>query len=137
MVAGGHERPVRCDRNSAPRPCLSAFPRQLRATRPPAAPARRRAPPDRARPPSGASARRRWSDAALFVAVGDLRGLKNVPTRTLGNRQIAFQPGTRLIEAGPGIHVPIDLPKMGTATDQAFAFTLQLHGMSRLAFVPM
>ena len=83
------------------------------------------------------NATRRWSDAALFVAVGDLRGLKNVPTLTLGTRQIAFQPGTRLIDAGPGIHVPIDLPATGTATDQTFAFTMQLHGMSRLAFVPM
>jgi inner membrane protein len=83
------------------------------------------------------NATRRWNDAALFVAVSDLRGLKNVPTLSLGNRQIAFQPGTRLIDAGPGIHAPIDLPTAGTATDQPFAFTMQLHGMSRLAFVPM
>ncbi|HWZ71234.1 MAG TPA: cell envelope integrity protein CreD [Casimicrobiaceae bacterium] len=84
------------------------------------------------------NATRRWSDAALFVAVGDLRGLKNVPILTLGNRRIAFQPGTRLTEAGsPGIHAPIDLPAAGTAADQTFAFTMQLYGMSRLAFVPM
>jgi inner membrane protein len=83
------------------------------------------------------NATRRWSDAALFVAVGDLRGLKNVPTLSLGNRQIAFQPGTRLTETGPGIHAPIDLPIAGTVPDQTFAFTMQLHGMSRLAFVPM
>jgi inner membrane protein len=153
VVASHRDDTVRRERKSRPCPSSYVFPEELAITGELPTEVRRRGIhavrlyqstldfrgsfrlPDE--PKQVPNATRRWSDAALFVAVGDLRGLKNVPALTLGHRQIAFQPGTRLIEAGPGIHVPIDLPATGTATDQAFAFTMQLHGMSRLAFVPM
>lgn len=88
-------------------------------------------------PEPTANATRRWTDAALIVAVGDLRGLKNAPTLLLDGRSIAFQPGAKLVEAGQAIHVPLDLQSVESDTDHSFSFSMQMHGTSRLAFAPM
>ena len=83
------------------------------------------------------NATRRWTDAALVVAVGDLRGLKNAPTLLLAGRSIPFQPGAKLVDAPQAIHVPLELQSLESDTEHSFSFSLQVNGTSRLAFAPM
>jgi inner membrane protein len=79
---------------------------------------------------------RRWTSAALVLVADDLRGLKNTPTLLLDERSLPFEPGMKLVGAQTLV-VPLDLTSLESRAEHAFSFAVQLHGTSRLAFVPM
>ena len=82
-------------------------------------------------------ATRRWTTAALAIIVDDLRGLKNSPALLLDGHSLPFEPGARMLDRAQTLQAPLDLKSIEADTAHPFSLALQLHGTSRLAFVPM
>lgn len=75
--------------------------------------------------------------SAYFVLnVSDSRGIHNVPTLTLNDKQLEFAPGTIAPLAGNGIHVRLENLDASEAHPFKFDFPLELQGMGTLAIFP-
>jgi inner membrane protein len=72
----------------------------------------------------------------VALAVGDTRGVGDIPQLMWGGNRIEFEQGAGLSSAEGGLHAR--LPLDGTAPGPVvFSFDLHLAGMGNLAFVPL
>lgn len=80
--------------------------------------------------------KRVWGTPFVAVGVEDNRGIRNVPQLSLGGANYLFEPGNPVTVLGSGIHanLPETLIKGGHFE---FAMKLDLHGSSRLGWVPL
>jgi len=78
-----------------------------------------------------------WEKARLAIGVGDLRGLKNSPTITVGEQ--AYEPETEYADIGVFNSNLVVAPKLsGESWEQLlFAFTLDLRGSESLRFLQL
>ncbi|GGC14971.1 cell envelope integrity protein CreD [Parapedobacter defluvii] len=78
-----------------------------------------------------------WEKARLAIGVGDLRGLKNSPTITLGEQ--AYEPETEYADIGVFSNNLVTAPKLsGEPWEQLpFALTLDLRGSESLRFLQL
>lgn len=78
-----------------------------------------------------------WEKARLAIGVGDLRGLKNSPTITLGEQ--AYEPETEYADMGVfGSNLVVAPELSGEPWEQLpFAFTLDLRGSENLRFLQL
>ncbi len=78
-----------------------------------------------------------WEKARLAIGVGDLRGLKNSPTITLGDQ--AYEPETEYADIGVFASNLVAAPELsGEPWEQLpFAFTLDLRGSESLRFLQL
>lgn len=76
----------------------------------------------------------RWDKPQLSVLVSDQRGIAAPPSLTWDNALIAFQPSASLPHATAGMHALLPELAVDKATPLAFAFTMELRGMSAMNF---
>ena len=76
-----------------------------------------------------------WKDAAVTLAVSDLRGTREGLVLDWGGKKIQLQPGSQLPGYTTGVTAPLasDQP---IAAPAAFAITLDLNGSSGIYFAP-
>lgn len=71
------------------------------------------------------------------LLISDPRGISMVPEFEWNGRMLPVVPGTALNKAPEGIHVELPAPDSLWNERFEFAMELQIHGMSRLEFVPL
>jgi inner membrane protein len=72
----------------------------------------------------------------LALHVGDVRGIRQVPTLKWERQPVQFRQGARLQAFGSGVHALLPaLPAQGTTA--SFEFALGLDGIERQEFVPL
>lgn len=77
-----------------------------------------------------------WGSPYVAVGVEDNRGIQNSPELLLGKARYAFEPGNPVAALGAGIHANVaDSVIQGGRFE--FAMKLNLHGTSRLGWLPM
>ena len=73
----------------------------------------------------------------LSIALADVRGLRNAPAMTWGNRKLAALPGARMGTKADGIHVPLTGLDLQKPQKYGFSVPLELAGMEQLMFSPV
>ncbi len=77
-----------------------------------------------------------WDRAWLAVSISDLRGTRETVELHWGEHTVAFLPGTRVENLGPGLHAP--LPRLDLAKDPvAFDLKISLNGSYALSLTPL
>lgn len=79
----------------------------------------------------------RFEQAYLALGISDIRGIKNDLKLRLGERQLAFAPGSNEALLGAGVHAPLPALDTSVAQSLAFDFKLALLGSSRLHIAPV
>lgn len=74
--------------------------------------------------------------AYIVMNVSDARGIHNVPTLTLNDKQLEFSPGTISPLAGNGMHVKLGTLDATEVHSFKFNFPLELQGMDTFAIFP-
>lgn len=72
----------------------------------------------------------------LVVALSDSRGIQQLSSLKLGQRELVFEPGTRLESFPQGIHAPIGIQQLQQGP-LSFAFEMNLAGTHNLSVVPL
>lgn len=72
----------------------------------------------------------------LALAVGDTRGVRDIPQLKWGQRSIEFEQGAGLASADKGLHARLTAADIAPGT-VSFSFDLNLGGMGSQAFVPL
>ena len=75
--------------------------------------------------------------ANLVLRVSDSRGIRNAPLLNLNGSSFDFAPGSVGAAAGNGIHAPLKMLDVATASTLKFDFPLELQGMTTLAITPL
>lgn len=73
----------------------------------------------------------------LSVTVSDPRGINSIPVLSWGEREINFNPGSKLSANNNGIHAVLPKTKSDTQSKTPFDFQLEIRGMETLSFVPV
>ena len=79
----------------------------------------------------------RFQSAALYVGIGDIRGIKNQLSLDWGGTTKEFQPGGDGIVIQAGVHAPLGKLDKATAQTVPFRFDLQLRGMEAIRIAPI
>lgn len=73
----------------------------------------------------------------VAMAIDDVRGIRNIPTMTWGERQIEFRQGAELHAFQSGLHAPVEPFDPKHPATVKFSFDLGLDGIQRLQFAPV
>jgi inner membrane protein len=79
----------------------------------------------------------RFERGYLALGISDIRGIRNNLRLQLGDRQLAFAPGSNESWLGSGVHAPLPELNAGVAQQLSFSFQLSLQGSSRLNITPV
>ncbi len=78
-----------------------------------------------------------WGQPYLSVYINDIRGIPFRPELTWQDKQVPFMSGSKLKEAGQGMHAELPDLDVQTKKQYAFSFSLELRGMESLSFAPV
>jgi inner membrane protein len=73
----------------------------------------------------------------LAVSVDDVRGIRNIPQLTWGDRKIEFEQGAGINDFNNGLHAPIAASALKESTVIPFSFDLGLDGIESLYIAPI
>ena len=73
----------------------------------------------------------------ITTSISDLRGVNSIPTLTWQNKNITFEPGSRLSKKISGLHANLPQFEDMLTEDITFKFNLTLRGMETLSFIPI
>ena len=77
-----------------------------------------------------------WKDAAVTLAVSDLRGTREGLTLDWGGKKIQLQPGSQLPGYTTGMTAPARRPTSRSPRRRTFSIALDLNGSSGIFFAP-
>jgi inner membrane protein len=79
--------------------------------------------------------------AYFSIALSDPRGINSIPTLKWQNKDITFNPGSKLAKNVNGLHAILPKFDIELETEKAhkidFSYQLELRGMEQLSFIPM
>lgn len=79
----------------------------------------------------------KWKRPWFSLIVSDIRGVASQPQLNWQGKALEFLSGNRLTDQASGMHVMLQPLQSDKPADYEFDFTLNLHGMERLAFSPV
>ena len=75
--------------------------------------------------------------ASLVMGVGDVRGIKNIPTVLWNGQAIEFEQGTEMSALETGLHAVLPAMTLVQGASVSFSMMLGLDGIERQSFVPV
>ncbi len=73
----------------------------------------------------------------VALGIGDVRGIRNIPTIKWDGKDFEFQQGTGIAAYTSGLHAEVDVPDLSKPANVRFSFELGLDGIERQAFAPV
>ena len=88
-------------------------------------------------PRASPNSRLRLGRASVVLGVGDVRGIKNIPTIDWNGARVEFQQGTEMAALANGLHADVAQLTLEQPASVTFSMTLGLDGIERQSFVPV